>query len=317
MSTNDTTISDPHGFRLMPWLQLFRISAAPSAISNILVGFLLMHGNWEPLPSLLLLVAASFFLYTAGMVSNDIADVSVDREHQRGRPIADGRIEIAHARCVCLGLFLLGGLCGAVAGSRSLLIVLLLTIAILLYNGPLKRTWAGPIAMGFCRSLNILLGASLLTGDATSPSLWLSWPTSVWWVSVSLGILISGLTYFARNEGRPQSRSPLVAGAAIILLGLTGLASTGWTVSEPGNLGRIFPLLILMLSAPVAIRFILAIRACQPQQVQFAVISLLKSLIVYDASICLLVGQPNFYYALVVLSLLLPSLLLGKWISST
>ncbi len=171
--------------------------------------------------------------------------------------------------------------------------------------------------MGLCRTLNVMLGASLLKGDVTSDSLWLSWPTYLCCVSVIMVIIIIVLNYLSRNEVRPHSRSPLIAGAAIILLGLAGLATTSWTVTEPGNLNRIFPLLILLLSAPVAIRFILAIRACQPQQVQFAVISLLKSLIVYDASICLLVGQPNFYYALFVLSLLLPSLLLGKWISST
>ena len=317
MPTTDPRTSRPGGFRLLPWLQLLRISAAPTAISNILVGFLLVHGSWAPVVPLVLLMAASFFLYSAGMVSNDIVDTTTDREHQRHRPIADGRVGSRAARVVCLGLFLLGVLCGAAVGSRSLIISLLLTISILLYNGPLKRTWAGPVVMGLCRSLNILLGASLLPGSAMTETIGLGWSLSVWWVAISLGVLITGLTFFARNEAKPEKRGPLIGGAAIILLGLAGFAATGLTLTEPGKLARIFPLLIVLLSAPVAIRFILAIRSCQPGQVQFAVISLLKSLIVYDASICLLFGQPNFYYGLVVLSLLLPCILLGKWISST
>ncbi|MCH2180545.1 MAG: UbiA family prenyltransferase [Mariniblastus sp.] len=315
MSTTDTSISrDNH---LLPWLQLLRISAAPTAISNILVGFLLVHGSWEPVVPLILLMTSSFFLYSAGMVSNDIVDVSTDREDQRHRPIADGRVGIGAARWACIGMFLLGTLCGAAVGSRSLLIALLLTLTILLYNGPLKRTWAGPVAMGLCRSLNVLLGASFLQDSVTAPNAWLGWPPSVWWVAISLGILITGLTCFARSEARPESRRPLIVGAAIIVLGLAGFATTVLTSTDSGKLERIFPLLILLLSAPVATRLLLAIRSCRPRQVQFAVISLLKSLIIYDASICLLFGQPNFFYALIVLSLLLPCLLLGKWISST
>ncbi len=316
MSSTDTLAPLPSS-RFVPWLKLIRISAAPTAISNILVGFLLIHAGWSPVVPLIWLIAGSFFLYSAGMVSNDIIDISTDKKNQRHRPLVEGLIGLRQARYVCMVLFLLGIICPLAVGGRALIIALLLAIAILLYNGPLKQTWAGPIAMGSCRSLNILLGASYLPQSVMVESTWLGWPPSVWWISISLGILITGLTYFAKNEATASNRWRLIVGAVIIMVGLTGFATSGLAAFNPPSRAGVFPLLIFLISAPVIIRLGLAIRSCQPRQVQFVVISLLKSLIVYDASFCLLFGQPDFSYALIVLSLLLPCVVLGRWISST
>ena len=316
MSSTDTLAPLPSS-RFVPWLKLIRISAAPTAISNILVGFLLVHAGWSPVVPLIWLIAGSFFLYSAGMVSNDIIDISTDKKNQRHRPLVEGLIGLRQARYVCMALFLLGIICPAAVGGRSLITALLLAIAILLYNGPLKQTWAGPIAMGSCRSLNVLLGASYLPQSVIFDNMWLGWPPSVWWISISLGVLITGLTYFARNEATANTRWRLTVGAVIIMVGLTGFATTGLAAFNPPSRAGIFPLLIFLISAPVIIRLGMAIRSCHPRQVQFVVISLLKSLIVYDASFCLLFGQPDFSYALIVLSLLLPCIVFGRWISST
>lgn len=315
MSPNDNLAPRFAESTFLPWLQLIRISAAPTAVSNILVGYLLVNAGWLPTLPLVLLIAGSFFLYSAGMVSNDILDVTTDKKNQRHRPIAQGLVGIRQARFVCIALFLLGILFPAAVGMRSLFIALMLTMAILLYNGPLKQTWAGPIMMGSCRSLNVLLGASYLPQSVMLDNMWAGWPPSVWWISISLGVLITGLTYFARNESTASNRWQLVLGAFIILVGLTGFATTPLAALNPPNRAAMFPLLVVLISAPVLIRLLLAIRSCRPKQVRFAVISLLKSLIVYDASFCLLFGQPDFSYALIVLSLLLPCIVMGKWIS--
>ena len=315
MPATDFPASPPKS-KILPWLQLFRLSAAPSALSNILVGFLLVNSEWSPIGPLLLLIASSFFLYSAGMLSNDIADVRQDRAQRRPRPLAQDWIGLPQARLVCLILFALGILLPAAVCSRSLIIALLLGISILLYNGPLKRTWSGPIFMGACRSLNIMLGASYLP-SGTSVLVNSGVPSTVEWIAISLGILIAGLTYFAKNEAGTSSRWQLTLGTLIILFGLTGFATAGWVDTDNSNNASLFAGLILLISAPVIIRLIWAIRSCQSQPIQFAVISLLKTLIIYDAAFCLLVGQPDFFYALIVLSLWIPSFVLGKWVKST
>ena len=307
----------PSPNRLLPWLQLLRISAAPSAISNILIGFLIVNSGWTPVMPLLLLVLSSVCLYSAGMVSNDLFDLKLDQQQSRKRPLVTGAIGFNQAKTLCVLLFIVGiGLVAAVS-FRSWFITLFLTATILLYNGPLKKTVAGPVMMGVCRSLNLLLGASYLSQSNLIQNGWLGWPIDVWWISLSLGVLITGLTYFAKNESQSNARTPLVIGTAIILMGMAGFATTQFSMETTGLHLEIFPILILLISGPVILRLLLSIQTCQPQRIQFAVISLLKSLIVFDAAFCLLFGQPDLFYAFAVLSLLIPSILLGKWVSST
>ncbi|MCH2177706.1 MAG: UbiA family prenyltransferase [Mariniblastus sp.] len=310
-----TKASSPN--RLIPWLQLLRISAAPSAISNILVGFLIVQGGWTPVAPVLLLVLSSVCLYSAGMVSNDLFDLKLDQQHSRKRPLVTGTIGFHEARTLCVSLFIAGLGLAACVSFRSWIITLFLTTTILLYNGPLKKTLAGPIMMGVCRSLNLLLGASYLAQSQLVQNDLLGWPIYVWWISISLGVLITGLTLFAKNESQTNARTPLVVGTIIILTGMAGFAMTQCSMETKAVDLQIFPILILLIACPVILRLVLSIQSCQPQRIQFAVISLLKSLIVFDASFCLLFGQPNLIYPLTVLCLLIPSILLGKWISPT
>jgi 4-hydroxybenzoate polyprenyltransferase len=58
-----------------------------------------------------------------------------------------------------------------------------------------------------------------------------------------------------------------------------------------------------------------AIALPQPRQVQAAVKQCILSLVVLDAALCLLASP--WYNGVVVLALLIPALLLGKWVYST
>ena len=150
--------------RLLAWWQLLRAGNVFTAASNVVAGFLVVQGDWQPVGPLLLLILASMLLYEAGMVLNDAFDAQLDAVERPERPIPSGRISRAQAFSVGWVLLALGIICAwlvsrlissvapAVVGSS-------LAIVIVMYDSGLKKTWAGPLAMGWCRLLNVLLGA--------------------------------------------------------------------------------------------------------------------------------------------------------------
>ena len=71
------------------------------------------------------------------------------------------------------------------------ILAVLLVGSIFLYDGAVKRTWAGPVAMGLCRALNVLLGASASGGLGGLRGFHLA---------AVVGVYIAGVTWFARTE---------------------------------------------------------------------------------------------------------------------
>ena len=178
------------------WRQLFRIANVFTAVSNVLAGAMLSDGDWLPAFPLVLLIASSALLYTAGMVLNDVFDADLDAEQRPERPIPSGRIDRQLASYVGWALLTGGVLCSALASYQlqtvaAVTIAASLAVTIVMYNGGLKATWAGPLAMGWCRALNVLLGASL-AGDKFSAAGWV--------FAAAVGTYTVGLTVLARNE---------------------------------------------------------------------------------------------------------------------
>jgi 4-hydroxybenzoate polyprenyltransferase len=326
---------------VLPWLRLLRISALPSAISNILMAYLLVNQSWSPGVELIFLVLASSSLYLSGMVLNDVFDVEVDRAERPNRPIPAGQISKSLASKVGFGLLTLGvvlavaagwlGNHGATLGIKSPLfrtgaIAILLAICIILYDGPLKKTIVAPILMGGCRFLNVMLGAStfipLATGiESAANQGWLGLPMVIWGAASAIGLMVAGVTLLGRREAAAeQSRIGLTLGGLGIIAGLVGIALTAYSkadfdVSEKTK--QLFPLFVGLASMTIVRRVVEAVFVATPPKIQAAVISVLRSLIIFDAMLCYLVSPNSFMYALLVLALLIPSILLSKVISST
>ena len=77
----------------------------------------------------------------------------------------------------------------------------------------------------------------------------------------------------------------------------------------------IWPFALSILMLPTLRRGLIGVVDPRPRRVQAAVKQSLFSLIVLDAAVCLLVCP--WPYALGVLALLLPAILLGRWVYST
>lgn len=184
--------------RTLAWWQLLRAANVFTAISNVLAGYLIAMGHWPPkLWGIACLVAASALIYLAAMVLNDAFDAETDRIERPDRPVPSGRVSRAAAFVAGWSL-LSAGLLSAViisglsANAAPAIIAACLAVMVVLYDGELKSTWAGPWAIGFCRTLNVLLGASGSTEIYAYGA--------VWAYASLVGAYTVGLTYAARSE---------------------------------------------------------------------------------------------------------------------
>jgi 4-hydroxybenzoate polyprenyltransferase len=297
------------------YLQLARAPNVFTAMADVLLGFLFTHENLEPWPQFVLLLAASSLLYLAGIVLNDYFDREQDARERPFRPIPSGRVSAARAgrlgwAMLAFGIALAWATSGLAADIRPAVVATLLAAMVVAYDMALKRTYVGPVAMGACRTLNVLLGMS------TAPQ---SWSAVHGALAAGIGLYIAGVTVFARSEARQSGRPQLALGLGVLLAGLALVASLpAWIHGDEWPGVAVPPRWFLfwaLLAMLVGWRCVRAIRDPAPATVQSAVRNCIFSLVIIDAGACLAVH--DLYWASLILLLLLPTMTLGRWIYST
>jgi 4-hydroxybenzoate polyprenyltransferase len=297
------------------YAQLVRLPNIFTALADICLATLAARAlpdYWLPLVFLLF---SSACLYCGGMVWNDYFDLEQDRRERPFRPLPSGRVTPAQA--ARLGALLLAAGVGFAAladvrpeGFRasSFFLALGLVLAILLYDAWLKRTWAGPLGMGLCRMLNVLLGLSVVPEWVGGWGLYLA---------LLVGLYIVGVTWFARTEASVSNQTALglaagvMLGALLLSLGLPVLAQQE---PSPPNSSVLFPYLLVAFGFIVGLPVYNAVAAPEPKRVQTAVKRCVLGLIALDAIFAsALAGTVG----LVLLLLLPPAMYLGRWIYST
>lgn len=306
--------------------QLTRFPNVFTAASNILGAYLLTHTSLSDWPTWSALVASSCCLYLAGMVLNDVFDVAQDAEERPFRPIPSGRITESGARTLGWGLLAAGVLFAAATSARlqnyaPVLVAVLLAVCIWLYDGVLKQTPLAPLVMGLCRFLNVLLGFSPVAVNTFDlhPMFWM--------IAAGVGVYTAGLTWFARGEARSGASRLRLLLALIIMLG--GIALLGWFPKWENDLLPIeaYPMkavqMGMMWFALWGIFGLILIRRAatalavpEPAYIQATVKQAIFSLVIYDAAICAAARGP-VPYPLIILALLIPMNLLGRWVYST
>lgn len=303
--------------RLRPYLQLMRLPAVFTAMSNIVLGFVLVHGatlKHEDCPlAFCLLLLSSSCLYLGGMVWNDVFDRKVDAEERPNRPIPSGRVPLTAAIGIGGGLVVAGLAAAAFVSATAAAVAILLTVAIFTYNGYLKQTTFGPVSMGLCRVLNILLGGSAALEFADV------WTAPQVNVALALGIYIVGVTGFAKGEAGDSDRRKLGAAAFVINSGLCGLLFLA--LNGEYGVGGVAPR-IRVVAAWFAIvmvidRFLtLALLDPSPKAVQTAVKTMIQWLIPLDATL-VYAATGDAALALGTAALIVPTLLIGRWVYVT
>jgi hypothetical protein len=148
---------------LKTFLELIRIPGVFTAHADILAGALIAGAGMKQIPDLVLLLIASSCFFSAGMALNDFFDRNIDQMERPTRPIPSGRISKEAALFLGMTMLTTGVIFAFLVNAVSFTIALLAASAILLYDGGLKKIrFLGPLNMGFCRYLNLLLGLSIL-----------------------------------------------------------------------------------------------------------------------------------------------------------
>ncbi len=301
--------------RVRAWLELVRAPNLFTAAADSLAGFWLCSATlgfpWQAG----LMIATSVCLYAGGIVLNDLRDIETDRRERPLRPLPSGRISLSAARALYVVslVFALVAAVGAglipdgseVITIRATVFVVACAIAgfVALYDCVLKESAIGPVAMGACRALNVLLGMSV-----AGP---LSWDIRMA-APLAMFVYVASITAFGRKEVGVSTRSRLAGGGigvmvSILILGVLAAKSLA---DDPATLVIWFALGIHL--GRVALR---AVRHPQPAHVGYAMMTFILAIVAFDAVIASAAhGWPA---SAVVLSLLVPAMVIGRWIYST
>ncbi len=303
--------------KFLAWLQLCRFAAVFTAMADICLGYLLTHDDFERLSDFGLVLAASSCLYLAGMVFNDVFDREIDAIERPNRPIPSGRISVRGAITFGTSLMLAGLVCSFASGSNTAIVAGLLALCIVLYDGAAKSTIFGPLVMGTCRFLNVMLGASLAPHSATTNAAW----TDVWTlpqlhVAAGLGVYIAGVTWFARHESGTSRKTQLAGAMGTINLGIALLVGFVMNWPEAPDRRVRAALALGLVGLVINRRLLAALFDPAPAKVQAAIRTMLLSLIMLDATLVFFVRE-NSAYAVSVALLLIPATFLSRFLAVT
>lgn len=304
--------------RLYRWAQLVRLPNVFTVIADVSAAFLLVAHGPYPVGRFALIVLAGIALYWAGMILNDLFDVDRDRQERPSRPLPAGQISIATAKRSGWSLLVLGiaaavisgYLPGAPSSAMPGGVALVLATMIVAYDGPLKSTPIAPLAMGACRFLSFLLGASAalsILGEMTIPKYVIG-------MAGGFGIYITGITTMARHEAIGGQKRMLAAGMIATLIGLGLLALSPRIFAAPldwqVDVQRTFPLLIGLLGLPLITRAVRAVADSTPMNIQSTIRVGILSIIPLAAA-CALLGA-GAVWGSAVFALILPAVVLAK-----
>jgi 4-hydroxybenzoate polyprenyltransferase len=299
---------------LTSYLQLVRLPNVLTAAADSLAGWLLAMGTFAEPARWVPLTAASMVLYAAGTTLNDVFDYAIDRSERPSRPLPSGRISRRTAAwCGALGLLLGPAIALSSGSSGSGLVAMLLAVSILAYDAGLKHSALGPLFMGGCRSLNLLLGMTHAGGLVG----WAGWSAAI-----AYGLFVAGITVVSRSEVHGGSRAGLVAGLWLQNLALVGLAAVALQPRRfpaPAPDRPLIPIEGILVLALVALAVnsaaSRAIRQPTPGLIQKAVKTGILSLIWLNVG--LVAAVRGLEPACVIAALWVPAYLLGRWLYTT
>lgn len=207
--------------KIKSWLQLFRAPNLFTVPGDPLAGFFLASaGAGRFRPAVLLAILASLCLYGFGLLLNDLMDLREDREERPGRPLPSGAVSARAAWTAAGALAVCGLVACATLGWKPFAAGAGIFLAILAYNCGLKAVpFVGPLTMGVCRGLSLLLGATLAR----------SFSAAAIAAALFTTLYIAAVTLLSRRETENPAIPPLIGPLirAMILIQAVFCAASG------------------------------------------------------------------------------------------
>ncbi|MBT8185369.1 MAG: UbiA-like protein EboC [Eudoraea sp.] len=290
----------------LAYARLTRPANLPTAAADILAGVAIagiIPDAFEAIPistanaiNLLYLVLASVLLYAGGVTLNDVFDYELDKVERPERPIPMGIISRKSA-AVFGGLLLVAGVVMAFFSSTvSGTIAGFLAISILLYDAFSKKyDFFGPLNMGICRGLNLVMGISIL-GEIDN-----------WWYALIPLVYIFAITMISRGEVHGSNKKNIILAALLyfcVILSFLAIV----LFSSANNYVLILYLLFfsIVIFKPLGKAYMIN----SPENIKKAVMAGVLSLIILDATLA--VAFSSWWYGLLVILLLPLSLGLSR-----
>lgn len=202
--------------KVIGYIRLMRVANVVTSVADVLAGiaisgYFLTHRDYLPI---ILLCISTIGLYSGGIIFNDVFDAALDKIERPERPIPSGLISIKEAAVFGSGCFAIGIIAAGLYQSASLIIAILIVIACITYNKWLKHhKLLGPLNMGICRGLNLLLGISILM-----PVMY-DW----WFLSLIPIIYIYSITMISRGEVHGGNKNTLLTATLLYLVVISAI----------------------------------------------------------------------------------------------
>lgn len=230
---------------LRAYLTLTRPANLVTAIADVLAGMAIAHYFLLPHPAAApvgWLALATVGLYGGGVVFNDVFDAELDAIERPERPIPSGVVSKSSAALWGSILLLIGITASFGMNPTAGLLAIGIAVVSLVYDKFGKHhSWLGPLNMGLCRGLNLLLGISIVPeqlGISIIPEQVL--PSA--WVGLVPVAYIAAITMISRGEVHGGSSGILRLAGLLYALVIGCVAAVAqWR----GQLGTALPFLLL------------------------------------------------------------------------
>jgi len=303
--------------RLWAWLQLFRVPNLLTVPGDPIAGFLLAQagGLSATRPGIRMALAGAIcvLIYAAGLLWNDWCDRLEDLRDRPDRPLPSGRVRAGQVSLVANALIAAAVAVAAVAstgveGRPTLWVAVALGGVVLAYDIGLKRVpFLGPLAMGACRGLSVLVGAAAFGRDG------LTYPPVIA-ASVGITLYVAAVTWLASGETRQRTvaahRAAIAAAFAAWVLAVTVALLLAGAVQAQWRWAML--LLTALAGLWLASCLISLGRRPEPQLVQRKVGGLIRGIILVQAALVLAGGWTGLWIAIVLMVCFLLNGLLGR-----
>ncbi|WP_291403472.1 UbiA-like protein EboC [Daejeonella sp.] len=277
--------------KIFHFLRLMRPANIVTSVADVLAGITISGYIFGPeidFLAIILLCLSTIGLYGGGIVFNDVFDFELDKIERPERAIPSGAVKLSEA--IVLGLFLLVfGIASAFLYSMlSGIIAILIAVCALVYNKFSKHhPFIGPLNMGICRGLNLLLGVSIIAYSLNNSYI----------IAVVHLIYIFSITIISRGEVHGSNKNKLFLGAFLYALVIGVMLFFAWQKEQI--------LLALIFIVPFAwMIFRPLFRAIQEpigKNIGLAVKAGVISLILMDAAWAAVFGSLGLAFFIVIL----------------
>ena len=272
------------------------VTSVADVLAGIAISGFFLETDREILP-VFLLCLSTIGLYGGGIVFNDVFDADLDKVERPERAIPSGAISKKEATLLGIILLCIGFLAAFAFSVRSGIIAFLILVFALVYNKYGKHhAFFGPLNMGICRGMNLLLGVSIVSISLQS----------FYFLGLIPLIYIFSITMISQGEVHGSNRNKLYTGAFLYLIVIGAILYSAFLRQN-----IFYAALFLILFAGMIFRpLFTAIKEPVGKNIGKAVKAGVISLILMDAAWASAYGQ--IFFAMLIAILLPLSLWLAK-----